>query len=93
MLVIDDMRLIEGTAIAIAFKVYSDGKVTAKIRCNFGKGIGNALAQNFGGGGHPYASGFKIVDGRPFDQIKAECIKLASELLDKLEQESNDETV
>lgn len=97
MLVIDDMRMTIGTDIAIAFKIYKDGKVTAKIRCNYGKPIAGELAQHFGGGGHVYASGFKInagVGGRPFNEIKSECINKATELLDKLEQESqNDETL
>lgn len=86
MLVIDDMRMTIGTDIAIAFKTYKDGKMTAKIRCNYGRPIANELAQHFGGGGHAYASGFKIVDGRPFNEIKSECIGVASELLNKLEQ-------
>lgn len=85
MLVIDDMRMTIGTDIAIAFKTYKDGKMTAKIRCNYGKPIGGELAKHFGGGGHPYASGFKITDGRPYNEIKSECINLATELLDKLE--------
>ncbi|HLB66786.1 MAG TPA: DHH family phosphoesterase [Candidatus Saccharimonadales bacterium] len=86
MLVIDDMRLTEGTDVAIAFKVYHDGKVTAKIRCNYGRTIANDLAGHFGGGGHPYASGFKITDGRKFEDIKSETIAKASELLDKLDK-------
>lgn len=81
MLVLEDMRLTTDTDVAIAFKVYNDGHVTAKIRCNYGKGIANELAQAFGGGGHPYASGFKITDGRSFEEIKNETIKKAAELL------------
>lgn len=92
MLVIDDMRMSEGAAIAIAFKVYKDDKVTAKIRCNYGYGIGAKLAEQFGGGGHPYASGFKVGDGRPFNEVKSECIRIATELLDKLQEESTNET-
>lgn len=80
-LVIDDMRQVEGTALAIAFKTYKDGKITAKIRCNYGKDIAADLAEHFGGGGHPYASGFKILDGRPFADVKAECIDVAKTLL------------
>lgn len=93
MLVIDDMRMTEGTDIAIAFKSYPDGKVTAKIRANFGKSVANKLAERFGGGGHPYASGFKVTDGRPFNEVKSECIKIAHELLTNLNQESPNETV
>jgi len=93
MLVIDDMRLTENTDVAISFKLYNDGHITAKIRCNYGKGIANDLAQTFGGGGHPYASGFKITNGRPFNEIKSECIAKATELLDNLDKESTDETL
>ncbi|HET9850281.1 MAG TPA: DHH family phosphoesterase [Candidatus Saccharimonadales bacterium] len=86
MLVIEDMRLARGTDVAIAFKVYDSGRVTAKIRANYKKGIAGKLAEHFGGGGHAYAAGFKI-DGRPFDELKAECIKIASELLDELKKD------
>ncbi len=86
MLVIDDMRMTIGTKIAIAFKVYPDGKVTAKIRCNQGSPIANDLAKHFGGGGHKYASGFKIQDGKPFNEVKSECIVKATELLKTLSE-------
>jgi phosphoesterase RecJ-like protein len=82
MLVIEDMRGTTDVQVAIAFKVYKDGKITGKIRCNYGTAIAGKLAEHFGGGGHPYASGFKIQNGRPFDEVKSECIKLATELLD-----------
>jgi phosphoesterase RecJ-like protein len=84
MLVIDDMRLTENTEIAIAFKVYNKGRITAKIRSNHGSGIAKALAEHFGGGGHPYASGFRIESesNKPFEEIKSECIKIATELLE-----------
>ncbi len=81
MLVLDDMRLTENTDIAVAFKLYKDGKITAKIRTNYGVNIAGELAKHFGGGGHPYASGFKITDGRSIDEIKAETIKKTAELL------------
>jgi phosphoesterase RecJ-like protein len=84
MLVIDDMRLVVGVDIAIAYKVYADGKITAKIRCNFGRAIGSDLASAFGGGGHPYASGFKITNGRKLEDVHADVIKKANELLDLL---------
>lgn len=93
MLVIDDMRLTTGTDVAIAFKLYSDGHMTGKIRCNYGRGIASKLAEHFGGGGHEYASGFKITDGRPFNEIKSECISFATELLNKIGKGHSDETV
>jgi phosphoesterase RecJ-like protein len=93
MLVIDDMRLAKNTEVAIAFKLYRDDKVTAKIRCNYGWGIADKLAEHFGGGGHPLASGFKITDGRKYDAIKAEAIEVTAKLLNQLEQSRADETV
>jgi phosphoesterase RecJ-like protein len=84
MLVIDDMRSAIGTQIAIAFKLYSDGHVTAKIRCNYGYPIAGKLAEHFGGGGHAYASGFKLGGGKLFTETKAECIAVATQLLDEL---------
>ncbi|HSW65754.1 MAG TPA: DHH family phosphoesterase [Bacillota bacterium] len=86
MLVIDDMRNTIGTQVAIAFKLYNDGHMTAKIRANFGYPIAAKLAEHFGGGGHPYASGFKITVNRPFSEIKTECIQKATELLNALDK-------
>jgi phosphoesterase RecJ-like protein len=86
MLVIDDMRMGTDTQVAIAFKVYKNDKVTAKIRCNYGYAIGAELAEHFGGGGHPYASGFKVEDGRSFADVKAECIQKATVLLNQLKE-------
>ncbi len=82
MLVLDDMRLAKGTEVAICFKLYTDGKVTAKIRCNHGHGIANELAEHFGGGGHDYAAGYKVHDGRSYEELKAETIGFATKLLD-----------
>lgn len=81
MLVIDDMRMTEKTELAVAFKIYKDGKITAKIRCNYGHAIGDKLAEAFGGGGHPYASGFKITDGRSLEEVKNATVQKAVELL------------
>jgi phosphoesterase RecJ-like protein len=92
MLVLDDMRLAIGTNVAIAFKVYKDGKVTAKIRANFGKPIADKLAEHFGGGGHPYAAGFKITSGRSYEDVKSEAIEVAAKLLAK-EEKANHETL
>lgn len=84
MLVLDDMRLANNVRLAIAFKVYSSGKITAKIRSNFGSGVAGKLAESFGGGGHSYAAGFRLEDGSSIEKIKSETIKKASQLLDEL---------
>jgi len=93
MLVIEDMRMTIGTDIAIAFKLYKDSKVTAKIRCNQGAPIAADLAKHFGGGGHAYASGFKIQDGRPFNEVKSECIAKAAELLTTIQRNQHHEAI
>jgi len=93
MLVIDEMRSTIGTQVAIAFKYYNDGHMTAKIRANFGYPVAGKLAEHFGGGGHPYASGFKVTQSRPFNEVKSECIQYATELLNNLKQEHPNETV
>lgn len=88
-----DMLQTKGVKVAIVLKDYDDGKITAAIRCNAGYGIAAQLAEHFGGGGHAFASGFKITDGRPLNQVKSECIDYATELLAKLEKDTPDETV
>ncbi len=88
MLVIDDMRLTVGVDVAIAYKQYRDGKVTAKIRCNYGKPIGSDLASYFGGGGHPYASGFKKMEKTNIAELHQEVVAKANELLDTLKDNS-----
>lgn len=91
MLVMEDMRLTTNTRVAIAFKIYSDGHLTAKIRANYGSPIAGKLAEHFGGGGHSYSSGFKMdfkdLKGRPFNEVKSECIQYATQLLDNLDHE------
>lgn len=92
-LVQGDMLSVQGVAVAIVFKHYDDGRITAAIRCNNGFAIANHLAEHMGGGGHPYASGFKITHGRPFNEVKSECIAFASQLLDNLDKEHSDEAL
>jgi len=85
MLVMDDLRMTEGVKVVVGYKVYADGKITAKIRCNYGASIADKLASRFGGGGHPYASGFKILDGTPLETIKNNVESYVTELLQEME--------
>lgn len=78
-----DMLQTTDVAVAIVFKKYTDGKVTGAIRCNPGAPVAAELAEHLGGGGHAFASGFKVVDGRSPDDIKADCLEFATKLLDK----------
>ncbi|MDB5186214.1 MAG: putative phosphoesterase, partial [Candidatus Saccharibacteria bacterium] len=91
-LVLGDMLQVTDVTVLLIFKTYNDGKVTCAVRCNPGYLIANKIAERFGGGGHPFAAGFKITNGRPFNEVKSECISFATELLDNLEKEHSDET-
>ena len=82
-----DMLQITGVKLAIVIKTYDDGRITGAIRANHGYGVAAQIAEALGGGGHPYAAGFKITNGRPYNEIKSECTRLASELLAKLDEE------
>lgn len=69
-LVLDEMRLVEGVQLAVAIKTYPDGKVTGKLRANIP--IAEQVAGYFGGGGHVYASGFRAYES--YDRIVQELI-------------------
>ena len=61
-LILEEMRLVEGVRVAVAIKTYPDGKVTGKIRCASDAPIADVIAGYFGGGGHPMAAGFRTYD-------------------------------
>lgn len=71
MLVIDEMRMVEGVEVCVAIKTYPDGKLTGKVRTNLP--IASDIAGYFGGGGHAYASGFRIY-GETFESILSEIL-------------------
>lgn len=77
-----DMLQVRDVAIAIVLKSYDDGRVTAAIRANNGYPLAAKLAEHMGGGGHEYAAGFKITDGRSYDDIKTETVRFVTDLLD-----------
>ena len=91
-LIQNDMLQTAGVGVAMVLKSYTDGKILCAIRCNTDYPVGAELATSFGGGGHPYASGFKIQSGRPLAEVKSECIVKATALIDALTQGSSDET-
>ncbi len=92
-LIQQDMLQIENVLVGIVCKIYDNGRVTGMIRCNPKGGIGSDLAASLGGGGHAFAAGFKIQDGRSFEEIKNMCISKASELLDNLIMDKTDEAI
>ncbi|MCL2174335.1 DHH family phosphoesterase [Candidatus Saccharibacteria bacterium] len=71
MLVLDEMRLVIGVDVAIGIKTYPDGKLTGKLRTNIP--VSDAVAGFFGGGGHPYAAGFRIYE--KYDEFLPELIQ------------------
>ncbi len=88
-----DMLQIEGVLVGIVCKIYDNGRVTGMIRCNPAGGIGGELAASLGGGGHAFAAGFKVQDGRSYAEIKTQCISKATELLDNLNMDETDEAI
>ena len=81
-LILEEMRLVEGVKVAIAIKTYPDGKVTGKIRTTIP--IAEQIAGYFGGGGHPFAAGFRTYD-TSYDKVVEELIKIISNLLKEVE--------
>lgn len=69
-LVLDEMRLVEGVQIGVALKTYPDGKLTGKLRANIP--IAEQVAGFFGGGGHSYAAGFRVYE--EYDKIISELV-------------------
>ena len=59
-LILEELRMVEGVEISVAIKTYPDGKVTGKLRSTVP--ICDKIAEYFGGGGHPYAAGFRTYD-------------------------------
>lgn len=76
-LVLDEMRLVEGVELAVAIKTYPDGKITGKLRGNLP--IAEQVAGYFGGGGHKYASGFRAYE--EYDKIVAELVTATDKAL------------
>lgn len=76
-LVLDEMRLVEGVDVAIAIKTYPDGKLTGKIRANIP--VCDKIAGYFGGGGHAYSAGFKIYESH--DAAMKELIQATDKVL------------
>lgn len=77
MLVLDEMRLVEGVEVACAIKTYPDGKLTGKFRCN--TPVADQIAGYFGGGGHAYAAGFRAYED--YDVILRELIDATDKAL------------
>ena len=76
-LVLDEMRLVEGVQVGVAIKTYPDGKITGKLRTNLP--VAEHIAGFFGGGGHEYAAGFRVYD--TYDTVVRELIDATAKAL------------
>jgi len=86
-LIQNDLLQTAGVQVAVVFKHYADGKITGAIRCNPSAPIAAKLGEMFGGGGHAFASGFKLTDGRSLDDVKSEFASNANMLLATLDKD------
>ncbi len=78
-LILEEMRLVEGVKVAVAIKTYPDGKVTGKIRTSSDAPIAEKIAGYFGGGGHPFAAGFRTYD-TTYEEVVHDLVKMLPEL-------------
>ena len=86
-LILEELRLVEGVKVAVAVKTYPDGKVTGKIRCGSEAPIAEKIAGYFGGGGHPYAAGFRTYD-TTYEEVLADLVKIVPGLIQEAKDES-----
>lgn len=77
-LILEELRLVEGVEIAVAIKAYPDGKLTGKIRS--AQPVADQVAGFFGGGGHPYAAGFRVYDD--YENVLPDLIEATMKALD-----------
>ena len=81
-LILEELRMVEGVKVAVAIKTYPDSKVTGKIRCSGDATIADKVAGYFGGCGHPYAAGFRTYD-TSYEEVVKDLIKIVPELLEE----------
>lgn len=86
-LILEELRLVEGVEVAVAIKTYPDGKLTGKIRS--AKPIADQIAGFYGGGGHPYAAGFRTYD-LSYDDCLRDLVSVVPNLLAKAKEEAKD---
>ncbi len=80
----DELRLVEGVEVSVVLKTYPDGKLTGRIRSSLP--IADIVAGYFGGGGHKYASGFRIYED--YDATIAELVNATSKAIQEVSDEA-----
>jgi phosphoesterase RecJ-like protein len=88
-LILEELRLVEGVEVAVAIKTYPDGKVTGKIRCNSDAPIGEKVAGYFGGGGHPLAAGFRTYD-TTYEEVVHDLVSIIPAMLEEAKNDSSE---
>lgn len=83
-LITPDLLQVENVQIAVVVKVYDDGKITGAIRSSNQSPVAAQLAEKLGGGGHDYASGFKILGTMNKDETVKQIADEAKVLIDNL---------
>lgn len=86
-LILEEMRMVEGVEISVAIKTYPDGKVTGKIRAASTLPIADQIAEYYGGGGHPYAAGFRTYD-TTYEDVVADLVHTIPQLEDTYKEEN-----
>lgn len=81
-LILEELRLVEGVRVAVAVKTYPDGKVTGKIRCGSDTPIAEKIAGYFGGGGHPLAAGFRTYDVS-YEDVVRDLVEIVPKLIEE----------
>ncbi len=84
-----DMLQVQDVRLSVVFKSYDYGRITGAIRASLSAPIAGELAKLLGGGGHKYASGFKVTDGRSLSEIQTIFITECSRLLNEYDMELN----
>ena len=86
-LILEELRMVEGVKVAVAVKTYPDGKVTGKVRCMGKAAIAEKIGGYFGGGGHAFAAGFRTYD-TSYEEVVSDLIKIVPDLLAECEEEA-----
>lgn len=80
-LIMSELLNVKPVKLAVALKIYKN-RLTGALRCVSGTEIANDIAKSYGGGGHPYAAGFRVDNFKEdISAFKYGLVKKAIELL------------